>query len=85
MHSSTKYLGGHSDVVGGVLVTGDPELATKLRFARLGGGRDWTNGCLLELTGHQIPGIRMARHAETGMKLATMLEASKSRAMVYQD
>jgi len=85
MHSSTKYLGGHSDVVGGVLVTGNPELATKLRFLQNSvGAVIGPMDAYLNLRGTKTLGIRMARHAETGMKLATMLEAHpKVERVVY--
>ena len=76
MHSSTKYLGGHSDVVGGVLVTGNAELATKLRFLQNSvGAVIGPMDAYLNLRGTKTLGIRMARHSETGLKLASMLEA----------
>ena len=40
MHSTTKYLGGHSDVVGGVVVTRDPEWYEQLRFVQNAVGAD---------------------------------------------
>ena len=85
MHSSTKYLGGHSDVVGGVLVTGNPELAKKLRFLQNSvGAVIGPMDAYLNLRGTKTLGIRMARHAETGMKLATMLETHpKVERVVY--
>mgnify|MGYP005710745633 FL=1 len=76
MHSSTKYLGGHSDVVGGVLVTGNAELATKLRFLQNSvGAVIGPMDAYLNLRGTKTLGIRMTRHSETGLKLASMLEA----------
>ena len=85
MHSSTKYLGGHSDVVGGVLVTGNPELATKLRFLQNSvGAVIGPMDAYLNLRGTKTLGIRMTRHAETAMNLATMLEAHpKVERVVY--
>ena len=85
MHSSTKYLGGHSDVVGGVLVTGNPELATKLRFLQNSvGAVIGPMDAYLNLRGTKTLGIRMARHSETGLKLASMLEAHpKVERVVY--
>ncbi len=85
MHSSTKYLGGHSDVVGGVLVTGNPELATKLRFLQNSvGAVIGPMDAYLNLRGTKTLGIRMAQHGETGLRLATMLEAHpKVERVVY--
>ena len=85
MHSSTKYLGGHSDVVGGVLVTGNAELATKLRFLQNSvGAVIGPMDAYLNLRGTKTLGIRMARHSETGLKLASMLEAHpKVERVVY--
>ena len=67
------------------MVTGNPELATKLRFLQNSvGAVIGPMDAYLNLRGTKTLGIRMARHAETGMKLATMLEAHpKIERVVY--
>jgi cystathionine gamma-lyase len=76
-HSATKYLGGHSDVVGGVLVTGDPELAQRLRFHQNAVGAVMGPfDAYLVLRGIKTLGLRMARHNESGLKVARWLEAN---------
>jgi len=77
MHSGTKYLGGHSDVVCGVLVTGDPELAERLRFHQNSiGSVLGPFDSYLTLRGIKTLALRMRRHCDSALTLATMLEAS---------
>lgn len=74
-HSATKYLGGHSDVVGGVLVTPHHELAQKIRFHQNAVGAVMGPfDAYLVLRGIKTLAIRMARHNESGMKIAQWLE-----------
>jgi cystathionine gamma-lyase len=75
MHSATKYLGGHSDVVGGVLVTRRKELGEKLRFLQNAiGGVMSPFDAYLALRGAKTLAVRMKRHCESAMKIAQWLE-----------
>lgn len=74
VHSLTKYMGGHSDVVGGALVTGDAGLGEELAFhqnamgAVAGPFDSW-----LVLRGTKTLSVRMDRHSENAVKVADML------------
>jgi cystathionine gamma-lyase len=75
MHSTTKYVGGHSDVVGGAVVCRDPELAQRLAFLQNScGGVPGPQDCYLTLRGLKTLAIRMQRHDENAMALAGWLE-----------
>src|SRR5581483_10008638 len=65
VHSTTKYLNGHSDVVGGVAVTNDDALAERLRFIQNAvGGVPGPMDCFLVLRGVKTLHLRMQRHQE---------------------
>ena len=85
MHSATKYLGGHSDVVGGVLVTRVPELAERIRYLQNSiGSVMGPFDAYLCLRGIKTLGLRMERHCQSGMAIAKMLEAhDKVERVVY--
>ena len=85
MHSATKYLGGHSDVVGGVLVTRVPELAERIRYLQNSiGSVMGPFDAYLCLRGIKTLGLRMERHCHSGMAIAKMLEAhDKVERVVY--
>ena len=76
MHSTTKYLNGHSDLIGGMLVVSDDELAENLRFIRMSTGAvpgpmdSW-----LCLRGTKTLHLRMRAHNDGGMRVARFLEA----------
>lgn len=75
MHSTTKYLGGHSDVVGGALVTRVPELAEKLRFMQNAiGSVMGPFDAYLSLRGVKTLAVRMRQHCTSAMHLAAWLE-----------
>lgn len=75
MHSTTKYLGGHSDVVGGMLATGDLELARRLRFLQNAiGSVMGPFDAYLTLRGIKTLALRMERHNATGLRVAQWLE-----------
>jgi cystathionine gamma-synthase len=87
VHSTTKYLGGHSDVVGGALVTGDAELGEELAFHQnamgsIAGAFDaW-----LSLRGVKTLGVRMDRHCDNAERIVAMLRAHDEVASVrYPD
>ncbi|MCE9618581.1 MAG: PLP-dependent aspartate aminotransferase family protein [Planctomycetes bacterium] len=75
MHSVTKYLGGHSDVVGGALVTNRADLAEKLRFLQNAiGGVMGPFDAYLALRGVKTLAVRMQRHCESALAIAQWLE-----------
>ena len=74
-HSTTKYVGGHSDVVGGILVVKDEDLRDRLKFVQnaVGGvSAPWDSW--LTLRGVKTLGIRMQRHFENAQAIAAHLE-----------
>lgn len=74
LHSATKYLGGHSDVVHGVLVMNDEALEEKLRFIQNScGAVPGPQDCFLVLRGIKTLHVRMQRHCENGKKIAEWL------------
>ncbi len=74
-HSATKYLGGHSDVVGGMLLTGNAELAAKIRFHQNAVGAVMGPfDSYLVLRGIKTLALRMARHNASGLRIAQWLE-----------
>ncbi len=85
MHSTTKYLNGHSDVIGGALVMNDQELYDKLQFLQnAAGGVPGPFDCFLVLRGIKTLAIRMERHAENALKIAQFLENHpKVRRVIY--
>ena len=85
MHSTTKYLNGHSDVIGGALVTNDQGLYDKLQFLQNAvGAVPGPFDCFLVLRGIKTLAIRMERHAENAMKIAQFLENHpKVRRVIY--
>ncbi len=75
VHSATKYLGGHSDVTGGVVV-GKPELVDRIRHARIDlGGALAPDEAALLLRGLQTLPLRVARQCATAVEVATALAA----------
>jgi cystathionine beta-lyase/cystathionine gamma-synthase len=76
MHSSTKYLGGHSDVVGGALIMNDDDLHTQLKFLQNAvGAVPGPMDCFLVLRGIKTLGLRVERHSSNATTIAQMLEA----------
>ena len=78
MHSATKYLGGHSDLIAGVVVTSDTEIAQRLRFLQnavgsiLGPFESY-----LVLRGIKTLAVRMRQHCEGGQRIAEWLAVHK--------
>jgi cystathionine beta-lyase len=84
MHSATKYLGGHSDVVLGALVVKDDELAEKLRFIQNScGGVPGPMDSFLVLRGIKTLHVRMRAHCENGEKVAHFLRNHPKVEKVY--
>lgn len=84
VHSTTKYIGGHSDVIGGAVISRDTDLVERLRFIRntagatLGPFEAW-----LTHRGVKTLGVRMERHAENAAKVAHYLAAHPAVERVY--
>ena len=75
MHSGTKYIGGHSDVVCGLLVTAQKELAERIRFIQNSVGSVLGPfDSYLALRGIKTLGLRMRRHCESALRIASWLE-----------
>lgn len=75
IHSATKYLGGHSDVIAGALVAKDRELGEKLHFIQFAsGGILGPHDSYLVLRGIKTLALRMQRHSENGQKIAEFLQ-----------
>jgi cystathionine gamma-lyase len=77
VHSTTKYINGHSDVVGGALIVKDPDLAEKIKFLQnamgvCAGPQD----CFLVLRGVKTLAVRMEAHNRNALALAQWLEAN---------
>ncbi len=84
MHSSTKYLGGHSDVIQGALVMNDADLREKLYFIQKScGAVPGPMDCFLVLRGIKTLHVRMQRHCENGEKIAHFLRNHAAVAHVY--
>ena len=74
VHSATKYLGGHSDVVGGLIVLNDTELRDKIAFHQNAvGGVPGPQDCFLVLRGLKTLGVRMERHGQNARRIADFL------------
>ena len=84
LHSATKYLGGHSDVVHGCLIMNDAALEEKLRFIQNScGAVPGPQDCFLVLRGLKTLHIRMQRHSENGEKIANWLRSNPKVDKVY--
>lgn len=84
MHSATKYLGGHSDVVMGSLVVKDQELAEKLYYIQnASGGVAGPQDSFLVLRGIKTLHLRMQRHCENGEAVAKFLKSHPKVKNVY--
>jgi len=84
MHSTTKYINGHSDVVGGALVTANDELAEKIRFMQNSvGGVNGPWDAWLTLRGIKTLGVRMERHFENAKIIAKWLVEHPEVTRVY--
>jgi cystathionine beta-lyase/cystathionine gamma-synthase len=84
MHSATKYLGGHSDVIQGCLVLNDQELRDQLYFIQKSAGAvPGPMDCFLVLRGIKTLHVRVQRHSENGEKIAHWLRAHPKVAKVY--
>jgi cystathionine gamma-synthase len=84
VHSTTKYIGGHSDVVGGALVLADADLAENIAFSQNAtGAAGGPFDAWLTLRGIRTLGVRMDRHCENAQRVADMLAAHPKVAEVF--
>jgi cystathionine beta-lyase/cystathionine gamma-synthase len=84
MHSSTKYLSGHSDVIQGALIINDQALRDELYFIQKScGAVPGPMDCFLVLRGIKTLGIRMQRHSENGAAIANYLKHHPAIMKVY--
>jgi len=83
MHSATKYLNGHSDIIGGVLVAGNPEVAAEIKFLQNSvGGVMGPFDAFLANRGLKTLGLRMKAHCGNALTIARWLEERKGVARV---
>ncbi|HEX5132292.1 MAG TPA: cystathionine gamma-synthase [Candidatus Krumholzibacteria bacterium] len=83
VHSTTKYLNGHSDMVGGIVVLNDDAMAQRLRFLQNAvGAVPGPMDCFLALRGTKTLAVRMKQHEENARVLATFLAGQSSIATV---
>lgn len=76
LHSTTKYLGGHSDVIGGALITNDSELDEQVAFLQNGAGAvPGPFDAWLTLRGIKTLAVRMERHCDNAERVVTALQA----------
>ena len=84
VHSSTKYIGGHSDVVGGAIMTSNDELEKQLRFHQNAvGAVPSPFDCWLLLRGIKTLALRVERQSQNAMELAAALETNKAVVRVH--
>ena len=84
VHSSTKYLNGHSDVIGGLIALRDPELTEELLFIRKSSGAvPGPMDCWLTLRGIKTLYVRMRQHNANGLAIARYLENHPAVDRVY--
>jgi cystathionine gamma-synthase len=84
VHSTTKYCGGHSDVIGGAMVVNDDDLAERIRFHQNAiGGVPSPFDCWLVLRGLRTLAIRMERHCDNAERLADWLGEHPRVSEVY--
>jgi cystathionine gamma-synthase len=84
VHSSTKYLGGHSDVIGGLVATSHPELADHVAFVQNAAGAvPGPFDCFLTLRGIKTLALRMERHCTNAAVVAEYLGSHPAVDQVY--
>ncbi|HEX3368145.1 MAG TPA: cystathionine gamma-synthase [Candidatus Cybelea sp.] len=84
VHSTTKYVGGHSDVVGGVAITNESELFDRIKFAQnAAGGVPGPHDAWLTMRGAKTLAVRMREHARNAGTIAEFLESRDDVERVY--
>ncbi len=75
LHSTTKYLGGHSDIIGGAVATSDPEIMEEIRFqVKTTGGVPGPMDCYLTLRGIKTLSVRVQRSVDNAKQVASFLD-----------
>ena len=83
MHSTTKYISGHNQLIGGIVLTDSDELAERFHhFQKSIGAIPSPHDCWLTLLGVKTLSLRMAKHSSNGMAVARFLEAHEEVAQV---
>ncbi|MFZ0829512.1 MAG: PLP-dependent aspartate aminotransferase family protein [Thermoplasmata archaeon] len=84
LHSTTKYLGGHSDLIGGALIAADPTWGERLAWLQNAvGAVPGPVDCFLVLRGIRTLGVRMRAHDRNGIEVARILEKSRKVSAVH--
>ena len=84
VHSTTKYIGGHSDVIGGAVVTSDPAIYEQVKFFQNAAGAvPGPFDCWLTLRGLKTLAVRMRQHSENALQVARFLAQHPKVAKVY--
>ena len=84
IHSTTKYLNGHSDVIGGVVISKDQDLGEKLHYIQMSvGAVPGPFDCWLTQRSIKTLHLRMPRHNENGIKIAKFLQDSNKINRIY--
>lgn len=84
LHSATKYIAGHTDVLNGLLLTNDPELGERIRFLQNAvGAIPGPQDCFLVLRGLKTLGVRMERHCANALRVAQHLESHPAVERVF--
>ena len=84
IHSASKYLGGHNDLLGGIIVTKNKEIAEKLRlYSKTIGSTPSAYDCSNTIRGIKTLALRMNRHCENAQKIAEFLNELDNVAEVY--
>ena len=84
LHSTTKYINGHSDVIGGIIVTSDDKIHDRIRYIQnAAGGVPSPFDCWLILRSTKTLAVRMERHNKNAIELANFLIESKIAKKVY--
>ncbi len=84
VHSTTKYIGGHSDVIGGVAITNDAALHDRVRFMQNSvGGVPGAQDAWLTMRGAKTLALRMREHARNAQLIAEFLQTRDDVAQVY--
>ncbi|HEX2977469.1 MAG TPA: cystathionine gamma-synthase [Bacteroidales bacterium] len=84
VHSTTRYIGGHSDLIGGAVITNDEEWYNRIKFFQNAiGGVPGAFDSWLTLRGIKTLPVRMAKHEENALKLASYLESHPKVSKVF--
>ena len=84
LHSTTKYIGGHSDMIGGAVMTSNDELHKKIKFVQFAGGAVPSPfESFLFLRSIKTLAVRMQKHAENAVQVAKFLESHKRVRATY--